>query len=85
MENDILSFYTLYFNPKDYPGEYVVRRFTITSVDPNKITTVNPVPDKELFMRGTREEIEKKMFDEMGLAFLAPLPDEDPVIVGTFL
>jgi len=38
MANDSLSIFTVYKNPRDYPGRFVVRRFEVS------VASVEPLP-----------------------------------------
>lgn len=37
-----LIIYTIYFNPSDYPGKYVVRGYEIDGINPNGKPLSNP-------------------------------------------
>ena len=80
MGSNVLEMFTVYYSPADYPGEYVVRRWTADGSGPD------PVPDKELFMRTVSfHQVREKLEQEMGLTFINRHPSDDRVIVGTFL
>jgi hypothetical protein len=75
--NSNLEIYTIYWDAKDFPGEYVVRKFTIAGPD--------PIPDKELFMRTYDvDEIHDRMIS-MGLTILPRGQDDDKAIVCSYI
>ncbi len=75
--SDKLAIYTVYKHPKDYPDDFIVRRFIIDSGI--------PVPDEEVFMYAkTVEEIHDR-FVRAGKFFINRYEDDDPKIIGVYL
>jgi hypothetical protein len=72
--NNELSLYTVYENPFDYPGKFVVRRFEVFTgaTDPNPLIVCD-----------TLEEVRAVL--PPGLVCLPRHPDDDPVILETWL
>ncbi len=65
-----MEIFTIYYNPTDYPGKYVARRF-------------NPGPDPEPLAVGSLEEVRAAV--PKGLVFMPRFPLDDPCIVETWL
>lgn len=72
-----LELWTVYDNPRDFPGQFVARRFDITN-------GLEPRPSSDALLGQTFEQI-REHFDRQGYNWLACNPGDDPVIVGTFL
>jgi len=68
--------YTVYFNPSDYPGEYVVRRFVISGM--------NILQDKDIWARRQTLEEARKTIPRTQ-ALMARHPSDDPVIVEVWI
>jgi hypothetical protein len=71
----VLTMYTIYFNPLDYPGRYVVRGFFIESgkVEPGELCVV----------ADTLEQARAAV--PPGCAQIARDPDDEPQIVETWI
>lgn len=70
-----MEMYTVYRDPLDYPGKFVVRRFTI---GPGVVTPMQPV-----FAVGDSLEAVRQRLPE-GLMCSARCAEDDPVIVETW-
>ena len=66
-----LDIYTVYFNPSDYPGLYVVRKFK------------GERPTDELYTGKTIEDVRLKIPEDKRQ--IGRMPGDDPVIVETWL
>jgi hypothetical protein len=75
-----LYIYVVYDHPKDYPDHWVVKRDIISSVYPSCIGR----DSQYVLVKNSLAEI-KRHFESLGLYFLKRLPDDDPVIYGTYL
>ena len=70
--------FAIYFNPSDFPGKYVLRRWAITEGSPF------PVPDKTpMGAAFSIEELRAKV--PPGLVCLRRDPTDDPVIVEVWV
>jgi hypothetical protein len=74
---DELPIYTVYYNPADYPGKYVMRRFVITAkgecvADEKPICVVSALG---------------RIHDWLpeGLVYIPRAESDDDVIIGSFL
>lgn len=67
-----LEMYTVYWNPKDYPNRFVVRRWTINSREA-------PVPREVIAVTLTLREARSKI--PPGLFCMPRWPDDDRTIV----
>lgn len=75
--SSMLIHYAIYFNPKDYPGEYVVRRWRVGvdgTISPEAAPHARVKTLKEARARVPRETI-----------LLTRHPSDDPCIVETWL
>jgi hypothetical protein len=70
-----LSQWAIYDHPKDYPNNFVVRKWTAEN------GVVMPDPDCNL----ADSLIEARHFIPAGLVRIGSLPGEDPVIVETWI
>lgn len=68
--------WTIYDHPKDYPDNFVVRRWRLGDGG-------EPVPDQECHLADSLEEARK--YIPLGLVRMEPSPGEDPVIVETWI
>ena len=68
--------WTIYDHPKDYPDNFVVRRWKLGDKD-------KPIPEQECSLASSLEEARKFIPD--GLVRIPPLFGEDPVIVETWI
>lgn len=75
MSEAVFSTWTIYFNPKDHPGKYVVRRFEI-----GKALTR---PTNDMFVADTLDEARALL--PIGLLCFKRDLSDDPVIVETWL
>jgi hypothetical protein len=73
---DELVIWTVYCNPRDYPGKFVVRPFRAWAGE--------PMPDAEPHFVGDTLEGARASIPT-GLVCLGPSPGDDPVIVETWL
>lgn len=71
-----LLMWTIYDHPKDFPKSFVARPFSISCGGP-------PRP-MQFHVEGTLEQL-RQSFEAIGLTCLARSPDDDPVIVETWL
>lgn len=70
--------WTVYFNPSDYPGQHVVRRFKLG------LSIGRPVaPTNEVFTAGSLEEA--RALIPFGLMRFPRAPTDDPVIVECWM
>jgi hypothetical protein len=76
MRVGMLSLWTIYFNPSDYPGLYVTRRFDI-------IRGSGPEPDETVFIGATLEGARRAI--PTGATNVGREPDDEPQIVETWL
>lgn len=77
MNSDTLRSYTIYRNPRDFPGKYVVRGFDLRSGP-------NPLPDPEpLAVVDTLEEAQAAI--PPGLFNIHRFPADEPQIVETWI
>lgn len=74
MSREVLSIWTVYQHPKDYPAQFVARRFEATN--PLTVTTDFLQADD---LNGLREQL------PAGLYRLPRESGDDPVIVETWL
>jgi hypothetical protein len=75
--NDALYQYVIYDHPSDYPDELVCRRIAITAGA--------MIWDKEPFWTGQNIEEIRLILMGRGLVCLMRDPDDDPVIVETWM
>jgi hypothetical protein len=75
-QEGILSMWTVYASPSDFPGKYVARRWDI------KAGESHPTTDSLL---AERIERLRERFAQMGLHCIPAQPGEDPCIVETWL
>lgn len=79
---DALIIFTVYFNPKDYPGKYVVRRFVISG--PVPIPCPEPIAITDT-LDSARAAVPRY---EIGQGVLIPWdrsPDDDPTIIESWM
>lgn len=74
---DALPIWVIYWNPKDYPGRYVVRRQCVL---PGGQTLVDPSPS---WVGGTL--MGARLAVPPHTVLMARHPEDDPVIVETWL
>jgi hypothetical protein len=72
-----MNTYAIYYNPTDYPGFYVCRRWASSAA--------GIVPDPEPLMMCQDIERIRELLGYMGLVRLMPAEGDDPVIVETWL
>lgn len=73
-----LEMYTLYFNPSDYPGKFVIRRFIIEVGNPQ------PVADPKLLVVAETRELAEEVIPKW-MVFLSRNEEDDKVILGTYI
>lgn len=74
-----ISIYTVYKNPIDYPGKYVVREFKIVQ------GTAGPLASREpLIVADSYEDIKKRM-QRMQLVCVARHPEDEPQIMESWM
>lgn len=79
MSDDVLRTYTIYFNPRDFPGRYVVREFFVASA-----TGFSPIPNPTpLAVVDTLEQARAAL--PPGLANINRYIEDEPQIVETWL
>lgn len=77
--DDVVEVYAIYDHPRDYPDEFVARRWRIRRGLDMALADLGP-PN----IRGeTLNEVRRQL--PAGLVRLGRLPDDDPVIVETWL
>ena len=74
---DGIEMFTVYSNPSDFPGKYVVRRSCVASK--------GIVVDQEPLVVADDLESARSPLIERGLACMARHPHDDPVIVEVWL
>jgi len=68
--------WAIYDHPKDYPDNFVARRWRLGDRG-------EPIPDQECHVANSLEEARR--FIPAGLVRILPLPGEDPVIVEAWI
>ena len=76
-ENPFLSVWTVYFNPRDFPGKYVARRFNLFRGE------MEPKASNEHFVANSIDEVRRLL--PMGLVCLQRSDGDDAKIVETWL
>jgi hypothetical protein len=66
-----MPIWAIYFNPKDYPGKFVLRKW------------INDIPTDEVYTADSLDEIRMKV--PLGLMCIKRYPQDDPVIVETWI
>jgi hypothetical protein len=74
-DEDLLRIWTIYDHPKDQPDQFVARLWLVGD---GKLT-----PTNEMFVADTIEELHRLL--PSGLNMIPRSPDDDPVIVETWL
>jgi hypothetical protein len=72
-----LAMWTVYDNPRDYPGKYVARRFDVGASGPK--------PSASIIVMDDLEKLRDVLQFEMGLVKLMRSPGDEPQIVETWL
>lgn len=72
-----LEFWTVYDNPKDFPGQFVARRFEVSSDQ-------EPQPTKDALLGKSFADLEEH-FSKQGFTWLPRNSGDDPVIVGVYM
>jgi hypothetical protein len=72
-----LAMWTVYDNPRDYPGKYVARRFDVDASGPK--------PSASIIVMDDLEKLRDVLQFEMGLVKLMRSPGDEPQIVETWL
>jgi hypothetical protein len=76
-EEPFMSVWTIYYNPRDFPGKYVARRHDIFR------NRTEPQASSEYFMADTLDEIRSLI--PFGLACLSRSDGDEPQILETWL
>jgi hypothetical protein len=72
-----LAMWTVYDNPRDYPGKYVARRFDVDASGPK--------PSASIIVMEDLDKLRDVLAFEMHLTCLTRDPDDEPQIVETWL
>lgn len=78
MNDGTLITFTIYENPKDYPGKFVVRRFAVVH------GKAEPQPEAKAWAVTDSLEMARKSLPR-GLVHTSRHPQDDPVIVETWV
>lgn len=70
-----LSMWVIYYNPTDYPGKTLARRWDVTTVD---------TPTNEILVSDNLLDLRVR-FESMGLVCLGRSPEDDPVILEVWV
>lgn len=70
----LLMIWVIYYHPKDFPDKFVARRFNLDQPTPDHITSDS--------LEGIRSALLEK---EPGLVCLTRAPEDDPVILETWI
>lgn len=73
----MLSMWTVYDHPLDYPEKYVARQFIVAASGPR--------PTASIIIADDLETLRETLCFEMHLACLTRSPEDDPKIVETWL
>ena len=75
-----LLIYTLYRNPRDYPGQWVVRRYRVVSA----VVEADLYP---LYVGDSRDEAEAAVRNaaRFPIDWIDRMEDDDPAIVGVWM
>ena len=73
----ILSMWTVYNSPSDYPGKFVARRFDVDASGPK--------PSMSIIIMDDLDKLREMLAFEMHLVCLTRSPEDDPKIVETWL
>lgn len=76
ISRDILSIWTLYDHPKDYPAGFIARRW--------EVYATGPVPTDDAVMANDLETL-REHFRDCGLYCMPRQPGDDPVIIETWI
>lgn len=77
-EPAVLSTWTIFFNPSDAPGRFVVRRFDVVQDQPE------PVPTQHASVHPTLTAARDAVPPQAGVCFTRS-PGDDPTIVETWM
>lgn len=77
-QRGMLSTWTIYDHPRDFPHSFVARRFESGKGNPD------PVPTSDI-IAGTKLEALRDCFHRAGLVALARAEADDPVVVEVWL
>jgi hypothetical protein len=72
-----LAMWTVYENPKDYPGKFVARRFDVDADGPK--------PSASVIIMDDLDDLRDILAHQMHLVCLTRNEEDDPVIVETWL
>lgn len=73
----VLTMWTVYDRPTDYPSGFCARRY--------ELTKEGPLPSVHLFSSGPRPDELREIFREAGLVCIPRQEGDDPVIVETWI
>lgn len=90
MSEAVLGFYTVYENPQDFPGKFVVRIFTLhprnhpAALDPDGRDRIAIIRDAEPFcvaesLEEARAQLPRELYN------LGRHADDDPIIVEVWI
>lgn len=74
-----VNLYCVYDHPKDYPDDYVLRRFVV------KPDLLDPVPDEEPILVVRLLTTIQEWAMVRGLHFIPRSPQDDACIIGTYV
>ena len=81
MANDRITLWNIYYNPSDFPGKYVVRRYYSVLEGEKGVSQVDLHADVFDTLEQAREFLPKNQ----GLVNLGRNPNDDPVIVEVWV
>jgi hypothetical protein len=82
---DVLNIWTVYKHPRDYPDQYVARRFEVggAPTDVRLLHAAAPSPTNDMFVADTLREVRALL--PPGLFRMPRQESDDPVIVEVWL
>jgi hypothetical protein len=82
MSDDALPIWTVYDHPRDFPHCYVARKFLIG--EESGAALILDWPTDEVITADTLDEI-RELLERRGLTCFQRAPEDDPVIVETWI
>ena len=79
IENDVLINYAVYDHPRDFPDDYVVRRWFV------KRGLSEPVPERSIYMQSENLLDIRTRMKELGLTRINRQEGDDATILETWL
>lgn len=73
----VVETFTIYRNPRDFPGKYVVRKWLIVK------GVEGPVPTEDKYVADTIEEVRLRI--PSGFVRIERMMEDDPVIVESWV